>query len=79
MTNIKNAFDYHKELSELQKLVDSIKYTLEYVDGAMTHVEDPASILAMSLSLAQADLNKSLEFINARFKDVKQKLESSYF
>ena len=79
MSNIKNAFDYHNELSQLKALVDSIGNTLDYIDAAFTHVEDPNSVLSMSLSLAQADLNKSLAFIQAHHDEIKNKLSSSYF
>lgn len=80
MNNIKNAFDYHKELSELKALMDSIEYTLEYVDSAFSHVkEDEGGMINMSLSLAQADLNKSLASTKKRHDDIISKLSSSYF
>lgn len=79
MTHINSAFDYHNELSKLKAIVDSIESTLEYVDAAFTHIEDPSSVVSMSLSMAQADLTKSLEVIRARHDSIKDKLSSSFF
>jgi hypothetical protein len=80
MTNIKNAFDYHNELSEVKALIKSIDYTLGYIESALNRVEDDDdSMVSMALSLAQADLRKCLARNNARHEELVNKLSGSYF
>ena len=62
--NIRNAFDYHQELGDLKKVLDSIDNTLEYLDNAFEAVDDSTPhIFHMSLSMSQADLRTAREKI----------------
>jgi archaellum component FlaC len=75
----KNAYEYHQKLSELEKLIDSIKYSMEYVDAAFTHLtEEHSDIISMALSLAQGDLRKSLEKFQHSHDTIVQKLSNIY-
>lgn len=80
MTHIRNAFDYHNELSELKAVINSIENTLEYLDSAFTHIDEAdTGVIPMALSLAQADLKKSHKKLKDRHDDIINKLSSSYF
>ena len=78
--HIKNALEYHNELSELTKLVKSIEYSMEYIESAFTHIKDDTNnMAAMALSLAQADLQKSHAVLKERLSEIENKLAASYF
>lgn len=78
--NVKNAFDYHNELTELATLVSSMKYSLEYIEGAFNHLtDDDNPMIAMALSLAKADMEKALVKLEDRHAHIVKKLSSSWF
>jgi hypothetical protein len=74
----KNALDYCRELTELESLISSIEYSLDYADAAVSHQEDPASVTSMALSLAQSDLQKSHEKFKHQRENIIQRLSKIY-
>lgn len=80
MSDIKNAFDYHKELSELVALITSIDSSLAEVEAAFDCItDDPSGAVSIGLSVAQRDLRASRAKLKDRHDAIVRKLSASYF
>jgi exonuclease VII small subunit len=76
----KNALDYHRELSELENLIASIEYSLDYIKLAYNHLDENISDLpSMALALAENDLRKSYETFKKRHDKIVHQLAKTYF
>ena len=77
---IKNAFDYHNELSDLTALIKSIEYSTESIEEASDCItEDTNTSISIALSLAEADLKKAHVKLVDRRDHIIAKLSGSYF
>ncbi|QIZ05629.1 DUF342 domain-containing protein [Priestia megaterium] len=72
----KNALDYHIELVELKKLIDSIEQTLEWVEAAYSHLpeDQPGSVPEVALAFSEGDLRKSYEKFIKLYDEITQEL-----
>lgn len=82
--NIKNAMDYHKELSDIDKTLEDARNALKAVkheeDTLVT--DDPFSkefSVGTALGFARLSLEKNIAYFEERKQEIEDKLSNSFF